>query len=70
MTNKERQRSLDKKKWLASEKYGGDLSGNMPFCEHCYQRGGLHGECQAPQQEREGLCHCARAYNRMKRLTK
>lgn len=67
MTNKERQKSLDKKKWLESEKQEFDMSGFMAYCEYCDNRGGMHGECQATQEEREKDCLCATAYNRMKR---
>ena len=74
MTNKERQKSLDKKKWLSSEKNGEDMSGQMPYCFECGMQGfdrwcASHATniCTASQQEREELCYCARAYNRMVR---
>lgn len=75
MTNKERQKSLDKKKWLASEKHGHDLSGEMSPCHYCkkqtpngWQKDGYfkHG-CTASQEERETACLCATAFNRMQR---
>ena len=65
MTNKERQKSLDKKKWIASEKKKLDYSGLMDYCRYCMHKDWV--QCTAPQQEREALCLCARAYNRMKR---
>ena len=67
MTNKERQKSLDKKKWVASEKQKFDMSGFMAYCEYCNKRGGLHGECQTSQEERETKCLCATAWNRKER---
>jgi hypothetical protein len=75
MTNKEIQKRLDKKKWLASEKRGHDLSGVFIQCHCCekqtargWQKDGLfkHG-CSATQEERESQCLCAKAYNRMYR---
>lgn len=68
MTNKERQKSLDKKKWIASEKYGGDLSGAMEYCWACKHRYDIG--CTTTQKEREAACLCATAYNRMKREIK
>ena len=68
MTNQERQRSLDKEKWLKSEELGTDLSGCMIYCDYCYHQ--VHTfeatSCDAPS-ERESRCLCASAYNRMKR---
>jgi hypothetical protein len=64
MTNIERQKSLDKQKWLISKQYGEDLSGKMIYClkceKNCYK-------CIATQKEREEQTLCAKAYNRMKR---
>lgn len=65
MTNKNRQKSLDEKKWNKSFEYGTDLSGSMAYCEFCEFN--ENGECLALQEEREDDCLCAKAYNRMKR---
>ena len=67
MTNKERQKSLDKKKWLESEKHGKDLSGKMPYCKDCYNKWLFKSGCAVTQEEREQKCLCATAYNRMYR---
>lgn len=69
MTNKERQASLDKKKWLASEKSKVDLSGIMYYCSYC-EHCSSGFKCKASQTEREVKCLCATAYNRFKRVTK
>ena len=63
MKNIERQKSLDKKKYLASEKYGGDLSGVMKYCWGCESRYDM--SCTKSQEERESKCLCAKAYNAM-----
>lgn len=70
MTNKERQKKLDKKKWLASEKNGEDLSGKMPYCEYCHNRYLFEERCGIDQTERYHTGACATAYNRMKRVVK
>lgn len=70
MTNKERQKSLDKKKWLESEKKGEDLSGKMPYCNDCHNRYLFEERCGVTQEEREQKCLCATAYNRMQRARK
>ena len=67
MTNVERQKSLDKKKYYASQIYNKDLSGNMIYCSKCEYTNCLHN-CRATQKERETQCLCARAYNRMIRV--
>ena len=67
MTNKERQASLDKKKWLVSEHLNCDCSGTMEYCEYCAKMGFADFSCEATQEERESQCLCAKAYNRMKR---
>lgn len=67
MKNKERQKQLDKQKWIVSEQNEYDMSGFMSYCECCTNRGGLHGECQATQEERTTKCYCATAYNRLVR---
>lgn len=66
MTNKDRQRSLDRKKWLASEKLKCDMSGEMPYCEKCLWQSEWLG-CCADQEQRESNCLCATAYNRLVR---
>ena len=75
MTNKERQKNLDKKKWAESEKEGRDMSGEMPYCWHCPKcilGIDKYNTCTATQEQRETNCLCARAFNRMrnKKLTK
>lgn len=70
MTNKERQKSLDKKKWFVSEEFEADMSGFMPWCNLCDYRDVIDYGCTATQEEREGQCLCATAYNRMKRAKK
>ena len=67
MTNKERQKSLDEKKWLESEKQCEDMSGKMEYCECCSFADWWFNICDATQEERENKCLCATAYNRMKR---
>lgn len=66
MTNKQRQKSLDKRKWIASETLQRDLSGFMFWCETCQH----YGNCTIPQAERERNTICATAYNRMQRRGK
>ena len=66
-TNKERQRSLDKKKWIESEKKGEDMSGKMPYCSFCKYKYLKFNSCTVTQEEREGKCLCATAFNRMQR---
>lgn len=71
MTNEERQRSLDKKKWLESEQQGFDMSGCMLYCEKCGYADHSHptenGKCYAKQENRNLNCLCAKAYNRLVR---
>lgn len=69
MTNAERQRSLDKKKWLESELCGIDRSGTMVYCAYCNYRNNTF-VCQAEQKLRENECLCAKAYNRCVRNIK
>lgn len=66
MTNKERQASIDKKKWFASKEVGYDTSGMSIHCYYCNKQNG--DICLATQEERESQCLCAKAYNRMKRV--
>lgn len=63
MTNKERQIQLDKRKYLASELYQRDLSGEMSYCAYCSFR--LDGKCTKSQYDKEALSLCAIAYNKM-----
>jgi hypothetical protein len=70
LTLKQRQQKLDLEKWLESEKQEFDMSGFMIYCECCSNRGGLHGECQATQEERESQCLCAKAYNKRQKENK
>lgn len=65
MTNKERQKSLDKKKWIESEKCKYDKSGSMAYCCFCSYQDEFY--CTAIQEMREQNYLCATAYNRMKR---
>ena len=51
MTNKERQKKLDEKKWIASEKAKEDLSGLLDYCSHCDWQD-IYG-CMATQEEIE-----------------
>lgn len=66
MTNQERQKSLDLKKYFSSQRHKEDLSGKMCYCHSCSQMTCTH-TCRATQKEREAQSLCAKAYNRMKR---
>jgi hypothetical protein len=68
MTNKERQKSLDNKKFEASQKANRDLSGDMEYCSYCTYK--LGQSCFAKQEEKESNNLCARSYNRMVRKLK
>lgn len=72
MKNTERQASLDKQKWLESEKMDMDASGYMTYCFHCEHRtdDGFVYWCMTPHEQRVENCLCAKAYNRMVRGTK
>ena len=65
MTNEQRQKSLDKQKWIMSETVGEDLSGEMLYCESCSYR--EDNRCTITQERKNTLHPCATAYNRMKR---
>jgi len=68
MTNKERQKSLDKKKWLESEKQGYDMAGLMDYCDFCDCADDVR--CLDRDYNYEQItanCKCAKAYNRMVR---
>ena len=68
MTNLERQKALDKKKWIKSEKVKHDCSGLMPYCAYCdYLERFEKIKCNLEQVDREMNCICAKAYNRMAR---
>lgn len=70
MTNQQRQKSLDKTKWLDSEMAGCDLSGKMLYCYHCEFQTDEHNfdvVCAKTHEERVEHCYCAKAYNRMVR---
>lgn len=63
------QKTLDKKRWLASEKVGYDLAGKLPECGNCEfkkltisSRGNYCGETY---DYRVLKCLCAKAYNRL-----
>ena len=72
MTNQQRQASLDKQKWLESEKQKRDMSGDMPYCNYCEwsQPAHPHWFCLGTHEQRVKACACAKAYNRMVRGTK
>ena len=65
MTNKERQKSLDKKKQLESEKAGTDLSGKMDYCRYCLFQRLNGGGCACTREHKEFWSLCAKAYNLM-----
>lgn len=65
MKNIERQKSLDKEKWLLSESEKQDMSGKMGYCRFCNSCN--DGVCVASQCEREKGGLCAIAYNRADR---
>ena len=75
MTNIEKQKWLDRKKWVRSEKAGNDWSGLMEYCYYCpnQQYGNVKIDtlnltvptgCLLPQKDRENNCACAKAYRR------
>ena len=70
MKNTERQASLDKQKWLESEKMGVNMSGCMLYCGHCEHQtdDGFVYWCKIPHNARVANCLCAKAYNRMVRI--
>lgn len=71
MKNTERQASLDKQKWLESERNGTDFSGWMPYCYECeYVDCYNNCRCSVTHEERVENCLCAKAYNRMVRRRK
>lgn len=64
MTNVERQKKLDKKKWEASIEAGRDKGGDMDYCEFCDKVHPIWKACNATQADREKGCLCAKAYNK------
>lgn len=70
MTKQERQKKLDEKKWLESEKEMRDMSGMMEYCDFCDSQSFYMDDCEANPEERVEKCLCATAYNRMKRAKK
>jgi hypothetical protein len=69
MTNRERQRSLDRlrRQWTADA--GVEASGRLDFCGRCeYRADG--GGCLTHQAEREDKALCAKAFNRLNRRRK
>lgn len=74
MTNIERQKKLDKEKWLESEKNGYDMGGCMLHCQYCEYADHTHptmnGKCYATQKQRQYQCLCATAYNRWDKKTR
>lgn len=68
MTNKERQKCLDFKKFEESANERRDKSGSMEYCEYCECSLDFH--CIATQEEREKGTICAKAYNKMVRKNK
>lgn len=69
MKNADRQKKLDEKKWLSSEKYEKDLSGNMWYCLKCEKMNCRHN-CTSTQKEREEKSLCAIAYNKYYKVKK
>lgn len=65
ITNKERQKELDKEKWLESERIGFNCSGSMYYCNTCDKEEDF--DCKATQAEREEKTLCAKAYNKHQR---
>jgi hypothetical protein len=64
MKNAERQKSLDKQKWLESEKENADMSGAMDYCDFCACQT-IDRDCAMKPNERVSTCRCATAYNTM-----
>ena len=68
-TNKETQKRLDKRKWLYSEFWGEDMSGQMDYCALCEYRTD-HNTCSIIHEEQVEISACATAYNRYTRTQK
>lgn len=76
MTNKQRQEKLNIEKWEASKRVMEDLSGQMLWCQYCPKCekdtfvdyiNGSNNFCTAEQTEKDNLCLCAKAYNKLKK---
>jgi hypothetical protein len=72
MKNIDRQKSLDKKKWVISKRNEMDMSGKMYYCKKCTHKTDdteyvCTFKCTATQEERESQRLCATAYNRLAR---
>lgn len=63
-TNKETQKRLDKNKYISSEFWGEDMSGQMDYCAFCEYRTD-YNTCSIIHEERVEISACATAYNRM-----
>ena len=69
MTKAEKQKRLDQKKWKISQICGKDMSGKMEYCFYCTFQGKEY-ICTQKQNDRETLCSCAIAYEKMVKLNK
>ena len=65
MTNTQCQKWLDKKKYIASEEAGCDLSGCMYYCKVCQNK--EYTTCKVTHEDRVAHNYCATAYNRFNR---
>ena len=63
MTNAQKQKWLDTRKWLRSEKEHYDLSGELDYCNFCKMKAGKL--CTASQSNRVENQLCAKAHNLM-----
>lgn len=63
MKNKDRQSSLDKKKWQESIINKKDMSGKMNYCKGC--RWQEKDTCAIPHETRAFIYACAKNYNRL-----
>lgn len=69
ITKAEKQKRLDQKKWKMSHVCGKDMSGQMEYCYYCSFQSKTH-ICTQKQDDREKLCFCAIAYEKMVKLNK
>lgn len=69
MTNRQRQKDIDKQKWEDGVRFGYDPSGLLAMCNYCPKQYHIC-KCSATQEEREAQCLCAKAYNKMRRACK
>lgn len=65
MTKIEKQKRLDAKKWQTSQEKGTDMNGKMSYCHYCSFRNETYDICVQMQDDRENLCSCAIAYEKM-----